>query len=396
MLSIEEARARILADLTALPGELVSLDLALGRTLAIAVVATRALPGFDNSAMDGYAVRAIDLAAIPASLRVIGVVGAGGHATRPLAAGEAWRIFTGAPMPAGADSVVMQEDTEVHDREVHIRKAVRLGANVRRAGEDMRPGEVLARAGAVIGSGDVGALAAQGVHEVLVVRRPKVAIVPTGDEIIPIDREPGPGQVPNSNAHMLAAQVVAAGATPLVRPIVKDDRLELAQALRTAADEADLVLTSGGVSVGDFDHVRGVAEEHGSLDFWKVAMKPGKPLAFGRLFSRPFIGLPGNPVSGFVCFALFVAPALRKLAGAAVVEPRRLRMQLDAPVRPDKSRRELVRAHIRVQGGALHVEPVAKRGSHQLSSLVGVDALIDLASGTGELAAGAIVDVIVL
>jgi molybdopterin molybdotransferase len=398
LLTIEEARAKILADLQALGGESVPLPLALGRVPTHDVHAKRLLPGFDNSAMDGYAVRALDLAsasaAAPVSLRVAYVVGAGALAPRTLASGEAARIFTGAPVPEGCDAVVMQEDTDAQDSNVRVRVAPKPGAHIRRAGEDLRPGDLVARAGDLLGPGDLGALAAQGITTLEVTRRPRVSIVPTGDELVDISREPGPGQVPNSNAYLLAAQVTAAGGVPDVMPPVADDPQQLRDVLRRAAQSSDLVLTSGGVSVGDFDFVRDVAQEQGALSFWKVAMKPGKPLAYGRLLDRPFLGLPGNPVSSFVCFVLFAGPALRRLGGLSSVEPARELARLVGTLRPDKARRELVRARTSLVAGALAVNPVGRRGSHQLSSLLQINALIDLAPGTEDLAEGCQVQII--
>ncbi len=397
MLSIEEARQKILEGIAPLPPEAVDLDEALGRTNARKLVARRALPGFDNSAMDGYAVRAADAGSAspttPARLRLTGVIGAGQQPKQPLAPGEALRIFTGAPVPEGCDAVVMQEDTEAGGDHVTVLKAVRQGANIRRAGEDLRPGDLLLEMGAVIGPGDIAAFATQGYARLEVVRRPTVAILPTGDELVDIGREPGPGQVANSNAHMLAAQVRAAGAVPHVQAIVPDEPKKLDKALRRAA-LADVILTSGGVSVGDFDYVRNVAERAGHLDFWKVDMKPGKPLAYGRVEGRPFVGLPGNPVSSFVGFVLFVAPLLRRLGGQLEPIPPRRRARLSAPLRPDKARRELVRGQLRVDAGELWVVPSPRRGSHQVSSLIGTTALIDTPPGTDELAVGTLVDVI--
>ncbi len=399
MFSVEEARTRIVADLSPLGA--VSVDLLAGRGQVAAedVVALRAHPGFDNSAMDGYALLSADTAsaspAAPARLRFTATVAAGASPRDQVSRGEAVRIFTGAPLPAGADAVVMQEDTERDGDLVLVHRRVELGEHVRRAGEDLRPGLPLIASGQVLGAGELALLAAQGRTQIRVVRRPRVAIVPTGNELVDLDAPLGPGQVPNSNSLMLAAQVEEAGGVALRMPPVKDDAEVLARSLKEACAAADLVLTSGGVSVGDLDLVRQVLGETGAIAFWQVNMKPGKPLAYGTLHGRPILGLPGNPVSSFVCFELFGRPAVRKLAGHAALTRPTANARLARELKRGK-RREFLRAHRDERDGALWVWPAVRQGSSDLSSLLRVDMLIDLAPGDGLVDPGESVPVILL
>ncbi len=392
MLTIEEARSRILAALTPLGAEVVGLERALGRVTAAELLARRALPRFDNSAMDGYAVRAADTERAPVRLRVVEKLQAGQVSQRTLGPGEAARIFTGAPLPHGADAIVMQEEARADGDLVEIPYPTTSGKHVRATGEDLEPGDLLCPAGQRLGPGELGALASQGILRLAVSRLPRVAVVPTGDELVEIDREPGPGQVSNGNALMLAAQVSAAGGLALTLPPAPDELSALARRLRDAAATADLVLTCGGVSVGDFDYVRDVLGAEGRVEFFSVAMKPGKPLAFGALAGTPLIGLPGNPVSAFVGFELFARPAIARLAGLPGEPPGPVRLRLATALTPDKKRRELVRARLENRGGILWAEPLARRGSHHLSSLLGVQALLDVPPGQVELATGTELD----
>jgi molybdopterin molybdotransferase len=405
MLSLEEAQQRIVDDLAPLGLETTGLLDAHGRVAAETVCATRALPAFDNSAMDGYAVRAEDLrgasSEAPTRLRLRETIAAGSPSTGTVTPGSAMRIFTGAPVPQGADAVVMQEDTRVEGDTVCIYATATPAQHVRAAGNDIASGDELITPGRVIGAGEVAALATQGRSFVRVHRRPRVAIVPTGNELVEIDLPVGTGQITNSNSIMLAAQVRAAGAVAVRVPPVRDNTDAMAPVLREAATGCDLVLTSGGVSVGDFDLVRSVLEDLGELLFWRVAIKPGKPLAFGKLAGTPVLGLPGNPASSMVCFALFGRPALRKLSGAFAPLQRRHRARLTDPVRRNRSRREFVRARLETRGDSeLWARPLSQQGSGQISSMLAADALLDIAPteqvGNDTVAAASPVSVILL
>jgi molybdopterin molybdotransferase len=400
MLDLDEARRRILDDLEPIGTETAPLLEATGRVVAEAILATRPSPLFDNSAMDGYAVHAADLTGAspekPSRLPVVETISAGNTAKAALAPRHAMRIFTGAPIPDGADAVVMQEETRAGDGAVEILAAAAPGQHIRFAGEDLRAGDELVPAGAVVRPGDVGVLASQGRSWLRLVRRPRVAILPTGDELVEIDQVPGPGQVSNSNSAVLAAQVREAGGIPIRLAPAPDDAGALTRRLAEAAAGADLIVTSGGVSVGDFDLVRDVLGEQGAIDFWRVAIKPGKPLAYGRLYGRPLVGLPGNPVSTFVCFELFVRPALRRLAGHASLLRPSTTARLTRTTQRNRTRRHFLRGRLVRREGALWVEPASFQGSGHLSSMLGVEVLVDVAPGSGAASEGTEVTVLLL
>ena len=390
MLPVADALARILERIVPLPAGPIPLPAAHGRHLAAALTAPRALPPWDNSAMDGFAVRAADLARAPVELPVAGVIAAGRPPGAELQPGTALRIMTGAPLPRGADAVVIREEVEdLGDRARFAAPAV-AGRHVRRAGEDIAAGAEVLGAGARIGPGEIGVLAALGHAEVPVRRRPRVAILSTGDELCPLGQDPGPGQIISSNEHALAAQVAEAGGEVARTALVPDDRARTRDALAAALD-CDVVVSSGGVSVGDYDEVRGALEDLGvTLDFWKVRMRPGKPVAFGLAGSGALVfGLPGNPVSSLVSFELFVRPALLALAGAAELTRPRAEVVLAAPVAKEPGRAHYLRARLRRTGGALEALPHARQGSGMLSSLIGVDALLELPAEAGDQPAGA-------
>ncbi|HYB13063.1 MAG TPA: gephyrin-like molybdotransferase Glp, partial [Myxococcota bacterium] len=320
-LSVAEAQRVVLALAPQLGSETVASADALGRILAERVVSTRTLPPADNSAMDGYAIRSADLgaatAAAPVALRVVFEVAAGSRPERALAPGEAARIFTGAPIPPGADSVVKQEDTEREGGLVRVRVAPRKGENVRAAGEDVGAGDLVFESGAELGPAALGLLASLGRSVVAVHQRPRVAVVSGGDELIEPDRALLDGKIVSSNSYTLSAQCRLAGAEPIYLGIARDAPEALEERL-LAGSRADLIVSSGGVSVGDRDYVRPVLEKLGCrLIFWGVEMKPGYPIVFGRFGETgPLVfGLPGNPVSAMVTFEQFVRPALRKMAG---------------------------------------------------------------------------------
>jgi molybdopterin molybdotransferase len=385
MKTVADARQAIEARAAPLGWEEIALDDALGRFLADDVVAERALPGFDNSAMDGFAARAADL---PGELPVAGAIFAGPSATATLAAGTAARIMTGAPLPHGADCVVMFEDADDRGGTVQL-PAARAGQHVRRAGEDVAVGARLELAGRRIGAGEIGLLAALGHSRVVVGRRPHVAVLATGDELCELGSEPGPGQLIESNSHALVAMARDAGATAERLALVGDQPDELLAAIRRGL-AADVLVTSGGVSAGDRDHVRAALAAAGvEVDFWKVAMKPGKPLVFGHVPGGALaFGLPGNPVSSMVVFELFVRPTLLRLAGAAAAERPRAEVVVTRAIAKAPGRAHFVRARLERSGAHLEATPHPRQGSGMLTSMVAVDALLELDAERGDLAAG--------
>jgi molybdopterin molybdotransferase len=391
VLSVTDAARAVLERVPRLARELVPLDAACGRVLADDIVAGRALPGFDNSAMDGYAARAADL---PGVLPVTGVVAAGQLAVPALGERAALRIFTGAPMPPGADTVVIQEDATRDGDRVTL-PASPPGDNVRVAGEDVAPGEVALAAGTRLGPWDIGLLAALGVAAVPVRRAPRVALIATGDELVELDTVPGPGQLVDSSVHALAALVREAGGVADRLGIARDNLPSLADRL-AAAQGHDAVITTGGVSVGDRDHVRAALDAAGiALELYKVAMKPGKPFAFGMRPGvaggpgTPVFGLPGNPVSTVVAFELFLRPALLAMQGAAVTERPTVTVHVTTGYRKQAGRAHYLRARAVRDGERLIATPHPKQGSAMLSSLVGCNALIVIAAEVTALAPGA-------
>ncbi len=388
-LSVEEALERILARIWPLRAHELPLapDL-LGQTLADDVAAERDVPPFRNSAMDGYAVRASDVDHAPVRLRVVGSIPAGGVPDRAVAPGEAVRIMTGAPMPDGADTVVRVEDTDDGADTVTVTAATPRGLSVREVGEDLRAGETVFRGGTVLRAAEIGVLAAMGKAQVRVIGRPRVAILSTGDEIVELDSPLGPGQVRDANRYSIGAAVAAAGCEPWPLGIVRDTADALRAALREASD-ADCVVTSGGVSVGDHDHVKPVVEELGSMDFWSIAIRPGRPLAFGELRAgdrmTPIFGLPGNPVSALLTFELFVRPALLRLAGRTRLQrPRTEAILRDAIEKPP---------HLRffargIYDGSAEVRTTGPQGSGILRSMALANCLIDIPQGLARVGPG--------
>ncbi|MBF6589794.1 MAG: molybdopterin molybdotransferase MoeA [Ktedonobacterales bacterium] len=399
MLTVEEARERILAHFAPRESEEVPLTEALGRVLARDAIAHEELPPFANSAMDGYALRAEDTrgatAEMPARLRLVGEVPAGRVYAGTVQPGEVVRILTGAPLPAGADAVLQQELVTVAEDTVALAGEVSLGNNVRAAGEDVRPGALLVRAGTELGPAEIALLAALGLHPISVIRRPRVAILATGDELAPLGTQPRPGQIRESNSPYLAAAVTRAGAEPWSLGVAPDRADEL-RARLASADTADLILTSGGVSVGDYDLVKRILSEQGHMDFWRVAMRPGKPLAFGLLGTTPLLGLPGNPVSAAVTFELFGRPAIRRMLGCARVERPTVRAVLEGEDMPRGDRRHYVRARLRSRDGTLMARATGAQGSHLISSLQGAAGYLVIEEGEGMVCAGSVVPVLLL
>jgi molybdopterin molybdotransferase len=388
VLSVADAARIVIDRVPRLARELVPLEAARGRILAADLVATRALPGFDNSAMDGYAARAADL---PGTLPVAGVVAAGQRAISPVPERAAVRILTGAPMPPGADTVVLQEDATRDGDRVAL-PAAPAGENVRFTGEDVAIGERALAAGTRLGPWDIGLLAALGVTSVPVARAPRVALIATGDELVDVTTLPGPGQLVDSSVHALAALVREAGGVAEQLGIARDDLASLAERLAAARDH-DVVITTGGVSVGDRDHVREALAAAGiTLELYKIAMKPGKPFSFGvrpAPHPAPVFGLPGNPVSTVVAFELFLRPALLAMQGATVRERPTATVRVAGGYRKQAGRAHYLRAHVARAGEQLIATPHPKQGSAMLSSLVGCNALVVVGAEVTELSPGA-------
>jgi molybdopterin molybdotransferase len=393
MLSVTEATARVLELVPRLPAEHVDLAGADGRILAAAITATRALPAVSTSAMDGFAVRAADL---PGTLPVAGSIAAGTDAPE-LAAGTAARVMTGAPLPAGADTVVIFEDSRDVDDGARVElPASPAGANVRAIGEDVAPGDRAIEPGVRLCWGELGLLAALGHARLPVSRRPVVAIIATGDELVDIGTAPRPGQIVDSSAYMLSAQITAAGGIPHYLGVARD-RLDAVAGMITKAVTADVVLTTGGVSMGDHDHVRAALTSLGvRLDFWKVAMKPGKPLAVGLHGAVPIFALPGNPVSSAVAFELFVRPALLAMQGASQLARPRAPVVLPEGYRKQPGRAHYLRARLRRDRDRLIADLHPKQGSAMLSSLIELHALVEIPADLAVLEPGATADAILL
>jgi molybdopterin molybdotransferase len=387
LLTLEEAQARILAAVRPLPAELVPIASAAGRVAAADVRAQVALPPFASSAMDGFAVRAADL---PAELEIAGESAAGSPYMGRLEPGTAVTISTGAVVPEGADAVVRMEDVVQKDNKVEILQSSGVGGNVRPAGSDVAAGEVVVASGAPLTPARVAAAAAAGVAAVPCHRRPRVAVLATGSELVAPGEPLRPGEIYEANGLMLAA-AIAAGAAVVSEPPAPDDEAKLRDALERGL-AADVLVTSGGVSVGEHDLVRSVERELGVEErFWRVSIKPGKPLSFGVRGETLVFGLPGNPVSALVCCELFVKPALRALQGIADPLPRFEPGRLSADLRRNTERDEFVRARSRVDGEAVVLEPIVGQESHMIVRSSSADALVHVPRGNGELAAGATV-----
>jgi molybdopterin molybdotransferase len=399
MIEVEEAVGRILAEVrAALPAESMPLAEAAGRVARGAVAAPLDLPPFDNSAMDGYAVRAADVSGAsaerPVALAVIGRCAAGEWFSGALGAGQAVRVFTGAPLPAGADAVVMQEDTRGEDApgaQVAVLDPVKPWENVRFRGEDVRAGETVLGGGEVLTVGQVSLLAALGFGGVTVSRRPRVGLLATGDELREAGEPLAPGQIHESNRAGLAVLARQSGAVPAAYPLVPDDPAATARALERALEECDLVVSTGGVSVGETDFVKqAFASLGGRADFWRVRIKPGKPVTFGARGGKLFFGLPGNPVSALVGFTVFVAPALRALQGARETSGAGLVAELAGPLANHGDRRHFVRVRFDAAG---RVAAAGAQASHLLKAVAAADGLVDVPPET-VLAAGTKVRVI--
>jgi molybdopterin molybdotransferase len=393
LVPVAEHLARILDQVPVLPPERVPLLGALGRVLAEDVASGEDLPPFDNSAVDGFAVRAADVAAAtrerPVALRVREHLPAGAIARDPVTPGSAARIMTGAPVPPGADAVVMIEWTDGGSPAVAVSMPVAPGDNVRPRGESVRAGDLVLERGRVLGPAELSMLASLGRSSVAAIRPPRVALLSTGDELVPLGTDPGPGQIRDSNRYGLIAQVAELGATPIDLGLVGDDERRLRSLVGRGLAEADCLVTSGGVSVGDHDLTKRVLGDLGAITSYRVAMKPGMPQVFGMAAGgKPVFGLPGNPVSSLVVFDQFVRPALRKMAGhRQVTRPRLLAVATEA-IRKPRGKVHFVRAVVENVDGVLHARPTGPQGSGILRSLVLANALMILDTEVESIAAG--------
>ena len=384
MLTYEEALAHVLAAMPPTQPEAVAVAAAAGRFLAEPVSSTLDLPPFDNSAMDGYAVRAADVASAgadrPVALRLVGQVGAGQVFAGNVGVQTCVWLFTGTPLPAGADAVVMQEDTRTDGDTVLVLDRARPWENVRLRGEDVRSGAAIATPGTRLGAGHLNLLAAVGTARVRVARCPRVALLATGSELRPPGKPLVPGQIYESNRPMLAALLAECGAEARVYPLVPDSLNRTRVALERAFAECDAVVTTGGASVGQLDFVKAAfAELGGSEEFWKVAIKPGKPFVFGSLAGKFLFGLPGNPVSAFVTFLLLVRPALLRWQGAAEVALPAHPGVLAEPLVNRGDRRHFVRVRVDAEG---RVHSAGTQASHMLHSLAAANGLVDVPPAT--------------
>lgn len=404
MISVEEALAEILGHVRPLELERVSILDALGRLLAEEIISDIDIPPFHNSAMDGYAVRSVDVVGAtsetPVTLRVVGSVAAGYVAGMQVESGTAVRIMTGAPLPVGADAVVPYEDTSDFDRsktarlavpadKIEVRAAVVLHDHVRPAGEDIRRDERVMAPGRVIRPQEIGVLASLGRETVLVHRRPRVAILATGDELLEVHEPLEPGKIRNSNEYTNAALVTRTGGVPIRLGIARDTKADLTAKIRSGLEQgADLFLTSGGVSVGDYDVVKDVLGTEGKMQFWQVCMKPGKPLAFGLLSGGvPLIGLPGNPVSAMVSFEQFARPAILKMLGHTDLSKPTVQAIIDEPL-TNSGRRGFLRVIVTRQTEGYHARPTGEQGSGVLTSMAKANGLAIVPEGIQFVEAG--------
>lgn len=394
LMTLEEAGERVAALVRPVSGiEVAALAQADGRVLAQDVVAPLDLPPFANSAVDGYAVRFADLAASGETrLPVAGRVAAGADASGVTTRGIAVRVFTGAPMPPGADTVFMQEDVALEGGVAILPSGLAPGANARPAGEDIARGMVAAKAGQRLRPQDLALLSALGLIEVTVRRRPRVAVFSTGDELTEPGMPLAPAAIYDANRALLRAMVARAGAEVIDLGILRDERDSLARCLAEAAGSCDLVLTSGGVSTGEEDHVKAAVEQAGELAFWRIGIKPGRPVALGRVGTTPFIGLPGNPVAVFVTFAFVARAMIARLAGTEQARPVALPVRLGFSYRKKEGRREYVRVSLEpAPDGVMIARKHPQDGAGVLTSLTRTDGLVELAEDLTVIGEGAVV-----
>lgn len=404
MLTVDEALQRVLTAFKELPAETIAISDGLGRVLAQDVVATYDLPPFANSSMDGYAVRATDIQAAnrdnPVRLAVVADIPAGVVPTVTVMSGQAARIMTGAPMPTGADTVIPVEQTDdapqgfrSEDRPaqppslIGIFVPTKIGDYVRPIGEDIRIGQIVLHRGRVLRAADLGVLAGLGLPRIAVIRQPIVAVLSTGDELLEVEQSLAPGKIRDSNGYTIPALVQSLGMQPIRLGIAHDTAVDVRNKLQRAIDtRADLIISTAGVSVGAFDVVKTVIESLGTLDFWKVNMRPGKPLAFGHIQGIPFVGLPGNPVSAMVSFDVFVRPAILKMAGRNWSTPT-VEAILAEAMHSD-GRRTYARVRLERADGRLIAHSTGNQSSGALTSLVNADGLLIVPEDITEIAAG--------
>lgn len=405
MLSVSDARTRILKTFNPVGATSLPLNCLLGRVLVRDIIAMTDLPFFDNSSVDGFALRVTDVVeaghASPRILNVIADIRAGTFTTEALKAGQCARIMTGAPLPPGAGAVVMVEDTDFQMRAsgtpapqtVSIYKPVQPGENVRHTGDDLHAGDKVLAGGTRLRAQEIGLLATLGVAEAQVFQKPKVALLSSGDELMPADAILTPGKIHDSNSYILAALAEGAGVELIQLGVASDSGADIRSRLERAEEEhADVIVSSAGVSVGAFDYIKSIVEADGHLDFWKVDIRPGKPLAFGNFRGIPFFGLPGNPVSAFVGFVVFVRPALEVLAGLTPRPHPHLKALLTEPVESD-GRESYLRAIVKEENGHLTARLTGHQGSGNIFSLVQANALLIVPSGVKSLPARSEVEI---
>jgi len=395
---LEDVQAAILRECLPLTPRAVDLQDALGCVTSTPLQAEELVPPFDNTAMDGFAVQSRDTTDSPVELKIVATLAAGADPSAVhVGAGQAVRIMTGAPMPSGADAVVMVELTHTEDDVVVVEHRAETGKHVRRAGDDLKPGDVVVGAGTVLTPAHLGVLASLGYQRVPVFPRPRVGVLSTGDELVEGAGELRPGQIRDSNRPTLLALVKQSGFTPVDLGLARDDETTIADAVDRGLATCDALVTSGGVSVGDFDYVKAVLDRLGSMRWWQVAIRPAKPLAFGTVGGKPVFGLPGNPVSSMVSFELFARPALRQMGGHRRLFRRQVEAVAAEPIRrrPD-GKLHLVRVVASVgEDGRWRVKPVGGQGSHQLAAAAAANALALVPDGEGA-PAGTTVGVLVL
>ena len=382
MISVEDALHKILDVFVPLGQEKVDILSSSGRVIGEDIYASRNIPPGDNSAMDGYAVRWEDIRGAskgkPVVLNVIEDIPAGAIPQKSIGKGEASRIMTGAPVPDGANAIVRVEDTAKHGRRVDVFVQAKKGQDIRLAGEDVRDGELVIARGDVIRPAEIGMLASLGRSFIMVYQRPIVAVLATGDELVDIDDNPNPWQIVSSNSYSLAAQIIDCGGIPLQIGIAKDTREDLVSKFK-AALRADVIVSSGGVSVGDYDLVKDVMKEVGNkMQFWRVAMRPGRPLAFGSMGGVPMFGLPGNPVSSMVSFEQFVRPSILKMMGHKNLFRRTVKATIREDITKKKGAKHFIRARVEYKNGRFVVTSTGDQGSGILKSMVRANGLIIL------------------